>query len=144
MGNFSVTFVIFLCISFGSALKCYRCESSKSWGECDDSAKNIITCSAQQSRCGKVFKRADQISTFARGCLSAKECHDGSEYFEICRKAQERGSKVTCQMSCCSSDLCNGAGCRSVVSVLTLLTCAVVAIVAYISEIWNLIYLATN
>jgi len=135
MGNLFITFAIFLCISPGSALKCYRCESSESWIECDDSAKNIITCSAGQSRCGKVFKRADQISTFARGCLSAKQCYDGPENFELCRKAQERGSKVTCQMSCCSGDLCNGAAHMSVVGGLILLTCAVVATVVYISKI---------
>ena len=102
--------------------------------ECDDSAKNIITCSAEQSRCAKVFKRADQISTFARGCLSAKQCNDGPQDLEIYKKAQERGSKVTCHMSCCSSDLCNGAAHVSVVSVLILLTCAVVATVVYISQ----------
>lgn len=135
--NFSFLFT-------GSALKCYRCESSKSWVECKDSAKNIITCSAGQSQCGKVFKQADQISTFARGCLSAKQCRDGPERFEICRKAQERGSKVTCQMSCCSSDLCNGAAHVSVVRVLTLLTCALVATVVYASNIWSLQYFATN
>lgn len=129
------TFVFFT----GSALKCYRCESTKSWAECNDSAKNVITCSAGLSRCGKVFKRADQISTFARGCLSAKQCHDGPEHFEICRKTQERGSKVTCQMSCCSSDLCNGAAHVSVVRVLTLLTCALVATVVYVSNIWRFI-----
>lgn len=118
-------------LHIASALKCYRCESSKSWAECDAAERNIITCSSGQSQCAKVLKQ-DKTSTYARGCLTAKECHDGPKNFEICRKAEERGLKVTCQMSCCSGDLCNGANEVSVVSVVLLLTCAVVAMVGHI------------
>ena len=110
-----------------SSLKCYRCESNESWADCDDDDMNIITCSAGQARCAKVFKQ-DQTSTlYARGCLTAKQCHDGPKDFEVCRKAEERGLKVTCQMSCCSGDLCNGAVRVSVVSVFMVVICAVVA-----------------
>ncbi len=90
---------------------------------------NIITCSAGQSRCAKVLKHDRTSTLYARGCLTAKECHDGPENFEICRKAEERGLKVTCQMSCCSGDLCNGVDKVSVVSVFMVVTCAVVAMV---------------
>ncbi|KAJ7393696.1 hypothetical protein OS493_003354 [Desmophyllum pertusum] len=76
MSHLSVVLAFFLCISTASALKCYRCESSKSWAECDAAERNIITCSSGQSQCAKVLKQ-DKTSTYARGCLTAKECHDG-------------------------------------------------------------------
>lgn len=67
---------------------------------------------------------------YAKGCLTEKECQDGPSKFERCRKAEERGLKVTCDLLCCSDDRCNGANDVSKVSGIIFMVCALLGLLA--------------
>ena len=109
------------------ALKCYQCDSEESWADCDEKE---ITCSPWQSRCAKFFYKDETDFFYAKGCLTEKECQDGPSKFERCRKAEERGLKVTCDLLCCSDDRCNGANDVSKVSGIIFMVCALLGLLA--------------
>ncbi|PFX14857.1 hypothetical protein AWC38_SpisGene20957 [Stylophora pistillata] len=132
MGVLSISIALLFCISTVCALKCYQCDSKESWEDCD---VKEITCVSWQSRCAKLFYKDQTKFFYAKGCLTDKQCQDGPSKFERCRKAEERGLKVTCDLLCCSGDLCNGADDASKVSSVMFTACALLAVPVYMQLI---------
>ena len=95
--------------------------STKSWDDCE-SVKTKVNCSSGENRCFKGYQdiKKDGISAegYGKGCSSAEVCKTVPET-DVCKKG-------TCEMDCCSEDLCNAAT-VPLVSAIILTVCAVLA-----------------
>ncbi|XP_031565746.1 uncharacterized protein LOC116300916 [Actinia tenebrosa] len=111
-------------ISIVTGLKCYDCESSISYADCD-SKRQELTCDASkgQDRCIKVdvsfTLHSQDNKNFKRGCVKKEEC---SESVNPMCKTAAYGTSKDCNPLCCSTDLCN-AGSNLEVSVVILVSC---------------------
>lgn len=118
-GLFTLAFL--LCVSFACGLQCYRCLSTKSWDDCE-SVKKVINCSSSENQCFKAYEdiKKDGVSMkgYGKGCSSAEDCKTATDT-DACKEG-------TCEMDCCSGDLCNSAR-VALVSAIILTLCAVVA-----------------
>lgn len=95
-----------LCIFLvGYGLRCYSCESSKSWTDCSRVGQLVI-CNPGKNRCMKAIRteNRDSKSTalYKKGCETAEWCRTG--YFAtFCQL------KRSCEVDCCHDNLCNMA-----------------------------------
>ena len=93
-----------------SSLRCYRCQSRKSWEHCDGNTTET-KCNLTNARCVKYsYKNKDanvgNRKAFARGCLPQSQC-SGSQ-IPACKDLQKSGDKMkACTVTCCGEDLCN-------------------------------------
>ena len=105
-------------------MKCYRCASTKSWGDCED-VKKEFTCSPTYNRCAKISvdikKGGVSVEEYEKSCLTEEAC-SAIEKVDMCKGAGE------CKVSCCSGDLCNAASLK-IMSTFILLTCVLVALI---------------
>ena len=90
----------------GHGIKCYQCDSQKSWADCV--YKNDTTCPSDSEACVKAHIEAENsgttINNFVKNCAKISDCKDG------CKFVEGLGYDVkTCDVHCCDSDLCNGA-----------------------------------
>ena len=110
-----------MCSISACGLQCYRCFSTKSWDDCE-SVKTKVNCSSSENRCSKAYEdiKKDWVSTkdYGKGCSSAEDCKTATDT-DACKEG-------TCEMDCCSGDLCNSAR-VTLVSAIILTLCAVVA-----------------
>ena len=94
--NSEETGFFFLSLSFfnytGYGLKCYQCQSTKSWADCA-SNKIEATCSSNQDTCGKSFIHANagNISTkaFVTSCAVQSACNQ-----DQCKALSQQGFTV--------------------------------------------------
>ena len=105
----------------GHGIKCYQCDSQKSWADCVN--KNDTTCPSESEACVKAHIEAENsgttINNFVKNCAKISDCKDG------CKFVEGLGCDVkTCDVHCCDSDLCNGAK-VPMVSGFLFLACAV-------------------
>ena len=109
--------------SLGYGLKCYQCESSKSWDDCADVRKEQ-TCDAGFDRCAKLYanikKESLSIERYEKTCLPEAWCNNITQS-ETCKD-----NDGECKAYCCRGDLCNGAAVQ-MVSTIILIACALVA-----------------
>ncbi|PFX29901.1 uncharacterized protein LOC111324314 [Stylophora pistillata] len=91
-------------LAYGSqvvlALRCFKCESDRSWIECDlDEKKTVEECSEEQIRCSSIMLRANprEKLKYSKGCVNRlhNPCH------------QKRVDD--CRSTFCDSELCNFA-----------------------------------
>ena len=95
-----------------SSLRCYRCQSRKSWEHCDGNTTEI-DCNFTDATCVKYsYEKKDLNSDnretmFARGCLPQSQC--SGSLLPACKDLQKSGDKIkaTCNVSCCGEDICN-------------------------------------
>ena len=103
-------------------LKCYKCVSTSSWGDCN---QKEVTCDSGFNTCAKVYaqvKRDDvSITEYAKGCATQESC-DAAES-SSCKGKIPDGK---CDINCCSTDLCNTAAIQ-VINVIFLVLCAFLA-----------------
>lgn len=127
MKAFSVFVFLIICSSVGYGLKCYGCESTKSWDDCEVSAKTEGTCAAGSNNCAKVHASNNTggvpVERFIRGCLTDVMCSNSDNIGDMCT-----GAGTKCQVYCCTSDLCNSAAVQWAI-VIILIICALVAII---------------
>ena len=107
----------------GYGLKCYQCQSDKSW---DDCTKKEVDCPAVTDiTCVKAFgegKVAGASSKgFIKGCFLKSLCNN-----DFCKKQLPGVTFSKCDINCCDSDLCNGAK-VPMMSTLLLFACVIVA-----------------
>lgn len=97
--------ILFLCFNFGYGLRCYSCESSKSWTDCSRVGQLVI-CNPGNDRCIKATRteNSDGKSTalYKKGCHTAEWCRLGYT-FSFCK------GKRRCEVDCCNDNLCNMA-----------------------------------
>ena len=109
----------------GHAIKCYQCNSQKSWDDCVPG--NGTTCASPQNSCVKVKiegeKDGKNVNVFAKSCVEKKNCNK-----DVCKSvAEELSMKFKdCDFNCCDTDLCNGAKVTMASSFL-FLACVLVA-----------------
>ena len=109
----------------GHAIKCYQCQSLKSWDACVPGSNTA--CSSLLDSCVK-FKiegelGGQNVKAFYKGCALKKRCNqDGCKAVAQLLKMKLK----TCDVDCCETDLCNGAKVAMVSSFL-FLACALVA-----------------
>ena len=94
-----------------SSLRCYRCQSRKSWEHCEGNTTEV-NCNFTSARCAEYTYRnkdanVDNRKTFGRGCLPQSQCSDSQ--FPACKDQQKSGDKkkAKCRVTCCGEDLCN-------------------------------------
>ncbi|XP_073238825.1 uncharacterized skeletal organic matrix protein 2-like [Porites lutea] len=109
----------------GHGLECFKCVSSKSWDDCD-SNKQVMTCPSSYDVCGKIScegkSKGVPSKFFVEACLAYSKCNR-----EVCRKVATKSVTIDkCHVTCCKSDLCNGAK-EPMVSAFLLLACALAA-----------------
>ena len=81
--------------------ECYQCLSTHSWRDCD--AKRIRVTCLGSTRCVKASAHRRSGYTdeaYVKGCAATCSASD----LAICRDPNYK-----CELSCCSSDYCNGA-----------------------------------
>ena len=81
--------------------ECYQCLSTHSWRDCD--AKRIRVTCLGSTRCVKASAHRRSGYTdeaYVKGCAATCSASD----LDICRDPNYK-----CDVSCCSSDYCNGA-----------------------------------
>ena len=92
----------------GHAIKCYQCQSPKSWDTCVPG--NNTACASPLDSCVK-FKIEGElgglnVKYFYKGCALKTSCNqDGCKVVEQSLKMK----LTTCDVDCCETDLCNGA-----------------------------------
>ena len=112
----------------GHGIQCYQCESRKSWNECVPG--NNTECATRLDSCvkfeGRVEFQGETHEYVNKGCALKSRCND--EACEILEKVYSLYNiKIKkCDVSCCQSDLCNGAK-VPIVSGFLFLACAYVA-----------------
>ena len=78
-------------------------------------------------RCIKAVREGTQddvsFALYARGCVESSDCAD-TDTSAFCKS--DKGEVKTCEINCCSGDLCNG-GKVPMVSAIMLLACALIA-----------------
>ena len=81
-----------------------------------------MNCSSSENQCFKAYedikKDGSSVKGYGKGCISAEDCKTATDT-NACKKG-------TCEMDCCSGDLCNSAR-VPLVSAIILTLCAVVA-----------------
>ena len=110
-----------LCFA-GHDLECFKCVSSKSWDDCD-SNKQVMTSPSSYDVCGKISyeekSKGVPSKFFVEACWAYSKCNRG-----VCRKEASKSVTIDKRhVTCCKSDLCNGAK-VPMVSALLLLACA--------------------
>ncbi|CAH3183495.1 unnamed protein product, partial [Porites evermanni] len=108
----------------GRGIKCYQCDSAKSWDHCVPGSNT--ECSAGLDSCVKFEGQAEFQGVtrkyFYKGCALKSRCTD-----KVCKIVLPSSATIKkCDVSCCQSDLCNGAK-VPVVSGFLFLACALVA-----------------
>lgn len=107
----------------GYGLKCYQCQSDKSWDDC--TKKEVDFPSVTDITCVKAFgegKVAGASSKgFIKGCFLKSLCNN-----DFCKKQLPGVTFSKCDINCCDSDLCNGAK-VPMMSTLLLFACVIVA-----------------
>ena len=91
-------FIIFFSVI---SRECYQCLSTHSWGDCND--KRIKVQCLGSTRCVKASahrKSGYTDEAYVKGCAATCSASD----LDICRNPNYK-----CEVSCCSSDYCNGA-----------------------------------
>ena len=109
----------------GHAIKCYQCESPKSWDACVPG--NNTACSSLPDSCVKFRIEGEMggknVKAFYKGCALKKSCNqDGCKAVAQLLKMKLK----TCDVNCCETDLCNGSK-AAMVSSFLFLACALVA-----------------
>ena len=118
---------MFPAVFIGRGIKCYQCDSEKSWDHCVPG--NNTECAAGWDSCAKLEGQAEILGVtdkyFYKGCALKSLCTD-----EICKSLAPPSATIKkCDVSCCQSDLCNGAK-VPIVSGFLFLACALVAFFA--------------
>ena len=83
-------------------------------------------------RCGKqeiqIKSEGLSVKSFVKGCTTKAQCDNSKELvLKLCEQNKKAGADATCELNCCSGDLCN-AGTAPVVSAVLILACAVLAL----------------
>ena len=101
-------------------MKCYHCNSTKSWHNCEYEKKEV-NCTAGLDRCVKVYSGVRiygaSVESYEKGCKTKAWC---LEKIPVCKEGDE------CIINCCRGDLCNGAAVQMVRAII-LIACALVA-----------------
>ena len=112
---------LIMCSISACGLQCYQCISTKSWDDCE-SVKTKVNCSSSENRCSKGYedikKGGVSVKDYAKGCSSADFCKTATDT-DACKEG-------TCELDCCSGDLCNAAT-VPLVSAIIFTVCAVLA-----------------
>jgi len=98
---------VFPAVFIGRGIKCYQCDSEKSWDGCVPG--NNTECAAGLDSCVKFEGQAEFQGVtqkyFHKGCALKSRCTD-----EVCKLVLPPSATIKkCDVSCCQSDLCNGA-----------------------------------
>ena len=109
------------CSISACGLQCYYCRSTLGWYFCD-SIKTKVNCSSSENRCSKAHQDIKnvgfRVTSYGRGCMSAEDCKNATDT-DACKEG-------TCELDCCSGDLCNAAT-VPLVSAIIFTVCAVLA-----------------
>ena len=112
---------LIMCSISACGLQCYQCISTKSWDDCE-SVKTKVNCSSSENRCSKAYrdikKGGVSVKGYGKGCSSADFCKTATDT-DACKEG-------TCELDCCSGDLCNAAT-VPLVSAIIFTVCAVLA-----------------
>ena len=110
-----------MCSISACGLQCYQCIGTKSWDDCE-SVKTKVNCSSSENRCSKAYrdikKGGVSVKDYGKGCISADFCKTATDT-DACKEG-------TCELDCCSGDLCNAAT-VPLVSTIIFSVCAVLA-----------------
>ena len=98
---------MFPAVFIGRGIKCYRCDSETSWDGCVPG--NNTECAAGLDSCVKFEVQGEFQGVtkkyFYKGCTLKSRCTD-----EVCKLVIPPSVTIQkCDVSCCQSDLCNGA-----------------------------------
>ena len=85
-----------------STLSCYTCDSHESWADCDHYAR-AITCPVAMNTCVKVSIGG---WLYRRSCSEARSCRIAKEG---CERARRFSEDISCDVRCCSGNLCNAS-----------------------------------
>lgn len=93
-----------------NSLKCHHCLSSLSAANCSKSS-NETTCPDVADSCAnistEVYTETGSLKSFFYGCATQQMCSDAKEKLTICDTIKQRGYKVECNITCCSTgDFC--------------------------------------
>lgn len=124
-----------ICTFSAHGLKCFYCISSTSWDDCEKHQK-VQHCESDMTICINMSviippAMGFEMKSFARGCNKEILCDYAKDNFESCKSytSQDlKGQNMTCDSSCCSTDLCNESAVPAV-SVIMLVTCTLWALV---------------
>lgn len=87
-----------------AAFRCYKCNSTISWADCDENAVEIF-CGAGYRKCFKLEFQKSGIMEYTKGCTVPLACGDSADQMP---NADDRG------ILCCGQNLCNGASISSI------------------------------
>lgn len=93
-----------------NSLKCHHCLSSLSAANCSKSSKET-KCPDVADSCAnistEVYTETGSLKSFFYGCATQQMCSDAKEKLTICDTIKQRGYKVECNITCCSTgDFC--------------------------------------
>ena len=93
-----------------NSLKCHHCLSSLSAANCSKSSKET-TCPDVADSCAnistEVYTETGSLKSFFYGCATQQMCSDAKEKLTICDTIKQKGYKVECNITCCSTgDFC--------------------------------------
>ncbi|KAL9985861.1 hypothetical protein ACROYT_G008310 [Oculina patagonica] len=101
-------FAFLLCISAGYGLKCYKCQTTKDWDDCDK-IKTEETCASGFDRCGKAHVEGKSgetsVSLYVKGCATSSQCDPDTS--PLCKSSDPLDKFCKCNLNCCTDDLCN-------------------------------------
>ncbi|KAM7443452.1 hypothetical protein ABFA07_007771 [Porites harrisoni] len=97
-------------LSTVNSLKCHHCLSSLSAANCSKSSKET-KCPDVADSCAnistEVYTETGSLKSFFYGCATQQMCSDAKEKLTICDTIKQRGYKVECNITCCSTgDFC--------------------------------------
>ncbi|KAJ7369924.1 hypothetical protein OS493_035497 [Desmophyllum pertusum] len=124
-----------ICTFAAHGLKCFTCISYESLDDCEKD-QMVQECPSYYTRCINMTlilppSTGFETKQFARGCSPVNVCNYAKQGFESCKSFTSldlQGQNVTCDVSCCTNDLCNESA-VPVVSIVMLVACALWALV---------------
>ena len=125
-----VRILIPIIFDLGKPLRCYACETHKSWEDCSQHKKHI-TC---PDFCVKVKYEATDTTTghkqpmYKRGCI--EQTYSQKDQTQ-CRYGFKDGKSLKCYVNTCNTDFCNNEGSKSKLTFGVLLASVFVFVALY-------------
>ena len=128
--RYSLCFCLYLLIarhfSTATSLKCYKCNSERSWRQCDKNRETVTCPEEHEEACSKVFydHELHDRQTHTKYCEVKSQCMNTTQ--PVCKAAKTHNAQ--CEVHCCTHDLCN-AGSATANSGILQVACAVLLLV---------------